>query len=105
MSSAPDTGLAAERTRLAWRRTTLAGTVVALLAARLSAISVPAPGGVALTALAILGWPAVLLLSFRRLRSMMPGRPAPIGRVLGLAALTAGYAALGTALVLAAPPA
>jgi hypothetical protein len=104
VSVAGDTGLPAERTRLAWRRTALAGTVVALLAARLAAVRVPGPAGLALTALAVSGWLGVLAVAFRRLRAMGPGRPAPVGRVLGLATLTVGYAALGTVLVFAGAP-
>lgn len=96
-----DPGLQAERTTLAWRRTALAGTAVVMLAARLAATGVGRPAGLMLTALAVLGWPALLAVAFRRLRGMGPGRAPPTARAVGLVALTVGYAALGIVLVLA----
>jgi len=96
-------GLAAERTRLAWRRTALGGTAVALLAARLAITNADGAAAVALVAVALAGWLGVLVTAFRRLRGMRPGRP-PSGRVVGLAALAVGFAALGAAQVLLGRP-
>ncbi|BCL16096.1 MULTISPECIES: DUF202 domain-containing protein [Micromonospora] len=92
-----DPGLQPERTRLAWRRTALAVTVVTVLAVRLAV-----DGGVAGTlaaALALLTWGAALVLCWRRGSGTGPaptgGPPVP------LAALAAtGYALLGALLVL-----
>jgi hypothetical protein len=91
-----DPGVSAERTRLAWRRTALSGTAVALLAARPALANWPA--GAALLGVTLLGWVALVAVSFRRVRGMRPGHP-PVRRVLGLAALVVGYAALGVAAV------
>jgi Domain of unknown function (DUF202) len=96
-----DRGLQAERTRLAWRRTALSGTAVALLTARYAVVDVGGPAGAALTAVVAFSWLGLLAAAFRRVRSMGPGRPPPVARALGVAALTVGYAALGVALVLA----
>lgn len=96
----PDPGRQPERTRLAWRRTGLTVTVVALLTLRLAA---PEPGA-ALRQLAVVaalaGWLAVLLLSGRRIAAMAAAAPAPVRRAVPLTALaTIGFAGLGMALV------
>jgi hypothetical protein len=96
-------GLAAERTRLAWRRTALGGTAVALLAARLAVTTTAGAVTVALFAVVMAGWLGLLLAAFRRLRDMRPGRP-PSGRVVGVAVLAVGFAALGVAQVLLGRP-
>ncbi|GLY24491.1 DUF202 domain-containing protein [Micromonospora sp. NBRC 101691] len=92
-----DPGLQPERTRLAWRRTALALTVVTVLAVRLAA-----DGGVAGTlvaGLAVLTWGAALTLCWRR--GTGTGRAPTGGLPVPLAALVAaGYALLGTVLVL-----
>ncbi|MFI6824040.1 DUF202 domain-containing protein [Micromonospora sp. NPDC050187] len=92
-----DPGLQSERTRLAWRRTALALTVVTVLAVRLAA-----DGGVVGTlvaGLAVLIWGAALTLCWRR--GTGAGRPSTGGLPVPLVALVAaGYALLGTLLVL-----
>ncbi|MDW5329009.1 DUF202 domain-containing protein [Plantactinospora sp. KLBMP9567] len=90
-----DVGLAAERTRLAWRRTVLAVGVVAVLTARL-AVSNGMVG--ALVVLAGLGWLGVLAVTFPRStgRRGHPGRGLPL-----IALITVGFAGLGLLLVLA----
>jgi low temperature requirement protein LtrA len=101
--TASDAGLQPERTRLAWRRTTLAITVVALLAVRMAVVTVGGPVGWTVAAVALLGWVAALWLTQRRIAAMATSRPAAVGRVLWMTALTIlGYAVLGTLLLVLA---
>lgn len=94
-----DPGLQPERTRLAWRRTMLAITAVALLTVRLS-LSRGALGA-GLAALALAGWVGVVAVTYRRIAAMSRRPPDLAGRALLFAALaTVGYAALGTLFVL-----
>jgi len=90
-------GLQVERTQLAWRRTALAGTATALLAARQAFGA--GPHGLWLVPLTLAGWVALLLVAFRPVRGRGPGRPPPVGRAIALVTLTVGYAALGVALI------
>ncbi|ROT32494.1 DUF202 domain-containing protein [Micromonospora sp. HM5-17] len=99
-----DPGLARERTRLAWRRTVLAVSVVAVLATRLALTRGTA--GTVLAALTGLGWLAVLVATFPRYAGSAPrSGPGASGAhrlALPLAALvSAGFAVLGVLLVLA----
>lgn len=77
-SSGRDPGLQPERTRLAWRRTTLSCTVVALLAGR-QALHGGATGS-ALIALSLsaLAWLGFLRVAHRRVTGMEPARPRPL---------------------------
>jgi hypothetical protein len=87
-------GVPFERTRLAWRRTLLAVATVAVLAARL-AVEV---GAAALVAVALAGWAALFWVARRRQRK---GSAAKAGAALPVFALaTAGYAVLGTIMVI-----
>jgi uncharacterized membrane protein YidH (DUF202 family) len=97
----PIYGASAERTRLAWRRTALSTTPVALLAIRLAVRDgVSLGGGLAIVA-ATVGWLAALWLTQRRIRAMASQRPRDIGRTLpAIALVTAGFAVLGVVLVL-----
>src|SRR5690348_6913440 len=96
-----DRGAAAERTRLAWRRTALSATGVGLLAVR------PAvrPGaGVAawlVAALAMAAWSVLTGLAYRRARGLR-GRPPVPGRrsVVAYALITAAFAVLGCLVVM-----
>ncbi|MFC4021426.1 DUF202 domain-containing protein [Micromonospora sp. GCM10011542] len=92
-----DAGLQPERTRLAWRRTALALTVVAVLTVRLALPGDPA--GALIGAAAVLLWGAVLGLCWRRATGTGVARSG--GPVLPLVALgAAGFAVLGVLLVL-----
>ncbi|MFJ7067388.1 DUF202 domain-containing protein [Streptomyces sp. NPDC101115] len=75
-----DPGLQPERTRLAWRRTTLSATVVAVLAGK-QAIhdDVTAPGLVA-AGLSALVWVGFLAVGHRRIRSLEAARPQALSR-------------------------
>ncbi|MEV8505577.1 DUF202 domain-containing protein [Actinoplanes sp. NPDC051475] len=96
-----DPGASAERTRLAWRRTGLSATAVALLAARPAFV----PGaGLAVTlgaGLAMAGWAALVGLAYRRAHGLSAWPPRPGRRTVTTYALvTAAFAVLGTALVM-----
>jgi hypothetical protein len=97
--TATGSGLSPERTRFAWRRAALSGTVVALLTVRLAIDAAGGPAVVALAGLAVVGWLGLLAVAFRGVRGMGQDRPPPVGRAVGLVALTIGYAGLGVALV------
>ncbi|MGI5199313.1 DUF202 domain-containing protein [Streptomyces sp. CA-288835] len=65
-----DPGLQPERTRLAWRRTTLAGTVVAVLAARSALHSGPTTAGVLTCALCAALWLGFLAVAHHRISTL-----------------------------------
>jgi hypothetical protein len=93
-------GASAERTRLAWRRTTLAGTAVTLLTIRLAARGdVTALRVLAIVAAAI-GWFALMTITQRRIGAMAADQPSRVGRTLTATALViVGFAILGLALI------
>lgn len=98
-----DPGLQPERTRLAWRRTTLSGTVVAVLAVRAVLHGGVSAAGIVACALCCACWLGFLLVAHRRIRALAaPGRPAalrlPYAAVTVLC--TAAMAVCGAALVL-----
>ncbi|MFE9691396.1 DUF202 domain-containing protein [Micromonospora sp. NPDC005806] len=68
-----DPGLQPERTRLAWRRTLLAFTAVAVLEVRL-ALSGHVFDAV-LAGIAVVGWLGTLLVNWRRATGVGPRRP------------------------------
>ncbi|MEU9759455.1 DUF202 domain-containing protein [Streptomyces sp. NPDC047985] len=76
--SARDPGLQPERTRLAWRRTTLSCTVVALLAVRQALHAGAGPGALVAVALSALAWLGFLLVAHRRVLRMAAARPRPL---------------------------
>ncbi|MFD5145172.1 DUF202 domain-containing protein [Streptomyces sp. NPDC058401] len=96
-----DAGLQPERTRLAWRRTTLSCAVVAVLALRQAlhgSGSLVAVCGVAVIALL---WLAFTGVAHRRVRELTAARPAglAVGVALATAACTVGLAVCAVALM------
>ncbi|MFJ4781216.1 DUF202 domain-containing protein [Streptomyces sp. NPDC088762] len=70
-----DAGLQPERTRLAWRRTTLASSVVAVLALRQALRGSGGRVEVAGAAVIALVWLVFLWVAHRRIRELAAGRP------------------------------
>ncbi|MGW7366598.1 DUF202 domain-containing protein [Streptomyces sp. NPDC054841] len=100
---ARDPGLQPERTRLAWRRTTLSFTVVAVLAARQVVRHDEISGGdVVAFALSALVWLAFLSVAHRRIGVMAAGRPPgamPLGQALAATLCTLALAAFAVTIV------
>ncbi|MFP3990246.1 DUF202 domain-containing protein [Streptomyces sp. E11-3] len=90
-----DAGLQPERTRLAWRRTTLTCTVAATLGARASLRHGGTPAGLLALAAILLTWLAFLALAHFRITTLAVARPRTLRRREALAAV-------GCALALAA---
>ncbi|MGP3948919.1 DUF202 domain-containing protein [Streptomyces sp. 7N604] len=72
-----DPGLQPERTRLAWRRTTLACTVVAVLAVRLALYGGVSPLGVVAVVFVVLALAAFLGVAHARIRALSAPQPQP----------------------------
>jgi uncharacterized membrane protein YidH (DUF202 family) len=95
-----DPGAAAERTRLAWRRTGLSATAVALLAARPAFTPDAGPGTYLAAAAVLAGWAALIGLAYRRAQGLDAAPPRPGRRTItAYAAITVSFAILGTVLV------
>ncbi|MFE1247839.1 DUF202 domain-containing protein [Streptomyces sp. NPDC058735] len=65
-----DPGLQPERTRLAWRRTTLSATIVALLAVRAALQGGASATGILACALTCVVWLGFLGVAHRRIRAL-----------------------------------
>ncbi|MFF9089278.1 DUF202 domain-containing protein [Streptomyces sp. NPDC014991] len=75
--AARDPGLQPERTRLAWRRTTLSAAVAAVLAVK-SALHGGAPAGAVVVCAVCCGlWLGFLLVAHHRIRALSAGTPPP----------------------------
>ncbi|MCZ0979097.1 DUF202 domain-containing protein [Streptomyces diastatochromogenes] len=98
---ARDPGLQPERTRLAWRRTTLSCTVVAVLAVKLTVSAEITAKELTGLALSSLVWVAFLAVAHRRIRSLGAARPAPLSHrgALLAAGCTIALAVLGAAVI------
>ncbi|WP_020139314.1 DUF202 domain-containing protein [Streptomyces sp. 351MFTsu5.1] len=98
-----DPGLQPERTRLAWRRTTLSGTVSAVLAVKTALHDGPSPGGLVACALCCAFWLTFLYAAHRRIHSLATSSlPTPLTprHATAAALCTVALAACGAALVL-----
>ncbi|MFI9807031.1 DUF202 domain-containing protein [Streptomyces sp. NPDC052301] len=72
-----DPGLQPERTRLAWRRTTLSAAVAAVLAVKTSLHGGPSATGVVLCALCCALWLSFLWVAHHRIRALAAGVRPP----------------------------
>jgi len=95
-----DPGRQAERTRLAWRRTTLAATVVALVGAGRVVAGGTRTTEVLALALVAVGWLAIVAVAHQRIRALdHPSIPDAHRAPAALALLTTAVALAGTLLM------
>ncbi|MER5310450.1 DUF202 domain-containing protein [Streptomyces sp. NPDC002773] len=96
-----DPGLQPERTRLAWRRTTLSCTVVAVLAVKLAVHGDVTAVGLTGLALSALVWIGFLAVAHRRIRSLSAARPRALSHrgALFATACTIALAVFGAAMI------
>lgn len=100
-TAARDAGLQPERTRLAWRRTTLACSVTAVLALRQALHGTGSPLEVTGAALIALIWVAFLGVAHRRIRQLAAARPPGLshGVAAGAVACTLALAVFAMAVI------
>ncbi|MFD3654694.1 DUF202 domain-containing protein [Streptomyces sp. 24-1644] len=96
-----DPGLQPERTRLAWRRTTLSCTVVATLAGRQALHHGTGPAAVIAVGLSVLAWLGFLRVAHLRVTAMGTARPRPMSprSALASAACTVALAVFAAAML------
>jgi uncharacterized membrane protein YidH (DUF202 family) len=96
-----DPGAAAERTRLAWRRTGLSATAVGLLAVRPAFHSDAGIGAWLIASAAMATWVAMIALAYRRSHGLGETPPRPGRRAISAyAVLVVTFAALGGLVVM-----
>ncbi len=98
-----DPGLQPERTRLAWRRTTLSGAVAAVLAMKTALQGSVSVAGIVACALCCGLWLAFVALAHRRIHALASSpEPSPLTPRYATATvlLTVALAVCGAALVL-----
>ncbi|MBT2442651.1 DUF202 domain-containing protein [Streptomyces sp. ISL-36] len=102
MTSSRDPGLQPERTRLAWRRTTLTCTVVAVLAGKQAIHDDITAAGVAGASASALVWVGFLAVGHRRIQALEAARPQALSHrgALLVAACTIALAAFAVAVML-----
>jgi IS4 transposase len=86
-----DPGVAAERTRLSWRRTSLTATVAAILLLRLALGHHNRPLAIAVAAVTALCWVMLLVVVQRRVRAL----PATLTSAVPLVLTTLACLCLG----------
>lgn len=91
---------ARERTRLSWRRTSLAATGALALLVRLALLHPNRSTALTVTALGALGWVALLVTTHRRIRDIPSGSRPSRRALFACAAACACVGALGVVLVL-----
>jgi uncharacterized membrane protein YidH (DUF202 family) len=97
----PDHGAAAQRTRLAWRRTGLSAAAVGLLMVRPAFAPHAGIGILLAAAAAMVGWVALIALGYRRTRGLETRPPLPGRRTIAAyAGIVVGFAVLGCLVVL-----
>ncbi|MDJ0344564.1 DUF202 domain-containing protein [Streptomyces sp. PH10-H1] len=95
-----DPGLQPERTRLAWRRTTLSCAVAAVLAGRQAIHRGLSAVGIVGVALGALVWLVFLLVAQHRIRRMDAPRPPPLcSRAAAVVGCTVALAVFGAAVL------
>ncbi|MEU8528740.1 MULTISPECIES: DUF202 domain-containing protein [Streptomyces] len=101
MTQGRDPGLQPERTRLAWRRTTLSATVVAVFAAKQAIHDEVTAAGLFGAALSVLVWLGFLAVAHRRIQALGAARPETLSHRAALlaAGATIALAAFGVAVV------
>ncbi|WP_328745880.1 DUF202 domain-containing protein [Streptomyces sp. NBC_00285] len=98
-----DPGLQPERTRLAWRRTTLSATACAVLGAKTALHGGSSPANLVACTLCCVLWLGFLYLAHHRIHTLAStGRPPALtpGHATAAALCTMALAACGAALVL-----
>ncbi|WP_330238163.1 DUF202 domain-containing protein [Streptomyces sp. NBC_00525] len=100
-TGARDPGLQPERTRLAWRRTTLSCTVAAVLGVKQALHDGATGAGVIALSLTALAWLGFLGVAHRRVQSLGGVRPRPLaaGGALTAAACTLALAVFAAAML------